>query len=341
MSTSLTTIPPVIRAARNPNSLVLIAVLEEGLRLLNKRGLNKSSIKHNFSANTQITGAIHCLYNSPLVEAINARLPQNIGVLLAAGADPNGILLRDLDDYSGISDRRKTFSRFWTEPVLPSTFFRAHPARTALETASSVGDPALFDQARAAKPDESWWRVDSTPPQLPANLTHSDAPLFVGSRVFSEHSAPCRTHTVPSSHHPMTNPAPQTPVFSIHTLHFAAARLDLLLLQQISTSHLTMVLGAAGTTSLGHTLLHIAALPLTDDHINLFAPKIFSSIHDVRTLNAKRWAPNRLRVRHPARRTSSVLPPLCEETPEDEEGCTQAGGDGVVVAGERDAGCIM
>ena len=161
--------PPVIRAARNPNSLVLTAVLDEGVRLLNKRELNESWIKHNFSANTQITGAIHCLYNSPLVEAINARLPQNIEILLAAGADPNGILLRDLDDYSvrfirgrlpkydlymiecplrskvmatlgahnldqlapltarEISDRRKTISRFWTEPVLPTTFFRAPP----------------------------------------------------------------------------------------------------------------------------------------------------------------------------------------------------------------------
>ncbi|KAM6503554.1 hypothetical protein JOM56_000497 [Amanita muscaria] len=92
--------PPVIRAARNPNSLVLTAVLDEGVRLLNKRRSDESWIKHNFSANTQITGAIHCLYNSPLVEAINAKLSQNVEILLAAGADPNGILLRALDDYS-------------------------------------------------------------------------------------------------------------------------------------------------------------------------------------------------------------------------------------------------
>jgi len=59
-----------------------------------------------------------------------------------------------------ISDRRKTFYGFWTEPVLPTTFFGAPPARTGLETASSVGDPALFDQLRAAQLDESWWRVD-------------------------------------------------------------------------------------------------------------------------------------------------------------------------------------
>ena len=391
--------PPVIRAARNPNTLVLTAVLNEGIRLLNKGGLNKSSITHNFSANTQITGAIHCLYNSPLVEAINARLPQNVEILLAAGADPNGIRLRDLDDYSvrfirgriptydsymvecpprskvldameahyldqlapltarEVSDRRKTFSRFWTEPVLPTTFFRATPARTALETASSVGDPALFDQVRAAQPDDSWWRIDPTPPQLPADLTHSTLctsspvheailagktdmlcylldlgyspnilPLAAPTRCLPPLAAAIALCTPPNLeayniliNHPMTNCALRTPVFSIHTLHFAAARLDLPLLQHISTSHPTMALGAASTTSLGHTLLHIVALPLTDDHINLFGPKIFSSIHDVRTLNAKRWAPNRLRIRHPANRTHRVLLPLCEETPEDRE----------------------
>ena len=391
--------PPVIRAARNPNPLVLTAILDKGVRLLNKGGLNESSIKHDFSANAQVTGATECLYNSPLVEAINVRLPQNIKILLAAGADPNGIPLRDLDDYSvrfirgrnptydsymvdcpprskvmaamgahnldqlapltarEISDRCKTFSRFWTEPVLPTTFFRAPPARTALETASSVGDLALFDQVRAAQPDESWWRVDPAPPQLPDDLTHSalctsspvheailarktDMLRYLLDLGYSPNILPLAAPTwclpplaaaiafcIPPNleaynvliKHPMINPALRTPVFSIHTLHFATARLDLPLLRLISTSHSTMALGAAGTTSLGHTLLHIAALPLTDDHINLFAPKIYSSIHDVRTLNAKHWAPKRLHLRHPAHGIHTRLLPLCEETPEDEE----------------------
>lgn len=175
-----------------------------------------------------------------------------------------------------ISDRCKTFSRFWTEPVLPTTFFRASPARTALETASSVGDPALFDQVRAAQPDESWWRVDPTPSQLPANLTHSDlctsSPVHEAILAGKTHmlrylldlgyspnvlplAAPTRclpplaaaiAFCIPPNleayniliNYFMANPALRTPVFSIHTLHFAAARLDLPLLQQISTSHL-------------------------------------------------------------------------------------------------------
>ncbi|KIL56269.1 hypothetical protein M378DRAFT_172852 [Amanita muscaria Koide BX008] len=251
-----------------------------------------------------------------------------------------------------ISDRRKTFSRFWTEPVLPTTFFRAPPTRAALETASSVGDPALFDQVRAAQPDESWWRVDPTPSQLPANLTHSalctSSPVHEAILAGKTHmlrylldlgyspnilslAAPTRclppltaaiAFCIPPNleayniliNHPMTNPALRTPSFSIHTLHFAAARLDLPLLQQINN----------GPRSCWHNFPrpHLAPhrrTPFDDDHINLFAPKIFSSIHDVRTLNAKRWTPNRLRVRHPARRIHRVLPPLCEETSEDEE----------------------
>jgi len=47
-----------------------------------------------------VCGAIHSIYNSPLVAAIKACLPQNVAALLAAGADPNSILLGDLDKYS-------------------------------------------------------------------------------------------------------------------------------------------------------------------------------------------------------------------------------------------------
>ena len=93
--------PASIRAARNPNPLVLISVLKEGMRLKEHREtFDLSLINQNYSANTYVSGALHCLYNSPLVAAIEARLPQNVAILLAAGADPNGIQLQDLDKYS-------------------------------------------------------------------------------------------------------------------------------------------------------------------------------------------------------------------------------------------------
>src|SRR5882762_8071720 len=97
--------PPSIRAARNPNPLVLISVLNEATRLINTLGTNPtptklSQINYNYSANAYVCGAIYSIYNSPLVAAIKACLPQNVATLFAAGADPNGILLKDLDEYS-------------------------------------------------------------------------------------------------------------------------------------------------------------------------------------------------------------------------------------------------
>lgn len=402
--------PPSIRAARNPNPLVLIALLSEGVRLTNGLGTNPppshlAHMNHNFTANAYVSGAIHSVYNSPLVAAINARLPQNVATLLAAGADPNGILLRDLDEYSvrfirgrnpeyntysyvmcpprskvmaaiagdnhsqvapltpnEIADRRKTFSRFWTEPELPTIRFRSTPARTALETAASVGDPALFDQVRAAEPDESWWTVDPTSPQLPDPLTHSTLctsspvheaviaqkidmlrhllglgyspnilPLAATTRCLPPLAAAVAFCNPPNleaynilTHHRTTDPTIRTPIFSIHILHFATARLDIALLQHISTTHPPIPLEAASTTSLGHTLLHIASLPLTDAHINVFSPKVFHSIHDVRTLDTKHWLPIDLRRRNPAHRgilssQADTLPLPREATPEDQD----------------------
>jgi len=60
----------------------------------------------------------------------------------------------------------------------------------------------------------------------------------------------------------------RTPIFSIQVLHFATTRLDIPLLQNLINNPNTP-LEAAGTTALGHTLLHISTLP----HINIFNRK--------------------------------------------------------------------
>ena len=108
----------------------------------------------------------------------------------------------------------------------------------------------------------------------------------------------------------------------VHVLHFATARLEIPLLLHIIKNPSTP-LEAAGTSALGHTLLHIATLSLTDAEINLFSPKIFHSIHEVRTLDTKRWGPINLRRRNPANRIfvcyadTDPLPRV--STPEDED----------------------
>lgn len=400
--------PPSIRAARDPNSQVLISVLNEATRLTNALGPNPrptklAQINYNYSANTYVCGAIHSIYNSPLVAAIKARLPRNVAILLEAGADPNGILLQDLDEYSvrfirgrnpeydtynfvrcpsrakvmsamgdhipqtapltpdEIAVRRQVVSRFWSEHALPTQRFRSFPARTALETAASVGDVQLFDQVRAAGPNESWWFIDPTPDNLPDTPTHSALcvsspcheaiiarktdmlrhllslgyspnilPLAAPTRSLPPHITAIAFCDPPNLEaydilvqHPGIILNLRTPIFSIHVLHFATARLDVSLLQHIINNPITR-LEAAGTTALGHTLLHISTLPLTDAHINIFSQKIFHSIHDVRTLDTKRWLPINFNSRNPSRRSvlSSVANNLSlplARTAEDED----------------------
>jgi len=72
--------PASIRAARNPNPLVLISVLKEATRLTNALRSNQmfrlSQINRNYSANTYVCGALYCIYNSPLTAATEACLPK-------------------------------------------------------------------------------------------------------------------------------------------------------------------------------------------------------------------------------------------------------------------------
>ncbi|KAK4622526.1 hypothetical protein CLAFUR0_06569 [Fulvia fulva] len=71
-----------------------------------------------------------------------------------------------------------------------------------------------------------------------------------------------------------------TPIFKINALHFAAAALDttllIAMLEYINLSQIT-------PTALGHTLLHLACLPLDDTFVNVFSQAIANSIHHVRT----------------------------------------------------------
>lgn len=86
--------------------------------------------------------------------------------------------------------------------------------------------------------------------------------------------------------HPRLAPHLRTPVFEVHPLHFATARHDPEFLVWIAASipggHAT-----AGRTALGHTLLHVAALPLTGDHTAKTRPAVERSIHCARTLDYK------------------------------------------------------
>ena len=77
------------------------------------------------------------------------------------------------------------------------------------------------------------------------------------------------------------DPEIRTPVFGVHILHFAAALLRMDLLKAID-----IPLSKASTTVMGHSLLHIAALPFNRSDFQESAPKVKRSIHDERGMVA-------------------------------------------------------
>jgi hypothetical protein len=211
--------------------------------------------------------------------------------------------------------------------------FRSLSAHMALQTAASVGDVQLFDEVHAAGLEESWWIVDPTLVQLPDILMHSalctSSPcheaIISGKTSMLQHLLSLG-YTTPTwclpphmatiafcnppnleaydilAHDTKSDLTLRTPIFSIHILHFATICLEIALLKHIIKNYITP-LETAGTTALGHTLLHISMLPLTDAHINIFSPKIFYSIHDVHTLDTKRWLPINLKQCNPTYRS--------------------------------------
>src|SRR3954453_8717683 len=54
----------------------------------------------SLSPNYTISGALNGNWESPLTAAIRANPPHNVRLLLGAGADPYGISLRSMEDYS-------------------------------------------------------------------------------------------------------------------------------------------------------------------------------------------------------------------------------------------------
>lgn len=372
--------PPAIRAARNPNPAVLQALLDYYLSELPHVAHLARRDRGGFeqcSPNADISGAIDCVYESPLTAAIRAGLPGNVRALLAAGADPAGISLYYLSDYSvrfirgrdaktdmssfalcpprhailavaaakgiqhqtqplttaELDERRSGFPRFWTEPNLPGQRFRSTKALTALEVAAACGQEQIFDLLRDAGADETAWTqpplsdiVDDGPsPQETPSALSTSSPVhealaaghcaMLHKLLHQHHYSPnyrpltaaptlalpplsyalaccdpddptIRACITELRNHPDLDPHLRTPIFDVHPLHFAVARHSPALL-----SWLALPLSSAGSTALGHTLLHIASLPWTSESIDDTNPDVVRSIHCARTLDSA-WLPH-------------------------------------------------
>ena len=347
---------PVIRAAGNPDSRVLRAIL--------KQDKPEDPDRFHFSCHSMHHSYDGRQFNSPLIQAVTSQLPKNVEILLQAGADPNGMIIEGLQSYAlrfvrfrdwddgkyceehedywnensetqtldqscpitegERAKRWRGIQRFWTEhDLVPLDFEKNGDVMPALVAAAKFGNIKIFDRLHKAGADASFWF--SNPKSLPkpdvtlsslAVSTPLHAALAGGHHDMLDHLldlgfdpncqpltaiSQCITPlmaTLASSEpntyafsklirYPVIDVQARTPVYRVHVLHFLVARHELVLLHNVTKY---IHLNTAGITALGHTLLHVACLPLNDKHIQIFAPKCYASIHEVRSLSCS-WRP--------------------------------------------------
>lgn len=368
---------PSMRAASNPDSRILKAILSKGFQLYQEISCSRRSlIRANYygkfdnhpsllnhpseyscdairSKGRSLIGVI-----SPLMEAIRAKIPANVKILLDAGANPNGLPYAITDDYAalflrfrpsiqslkyGKSDQatRSTYlelmdlpqlssltreevedrfyegmAPFWCEEGFTDACFWPHgDTLHSLVEAAKSGSVEIFDMLLEAGADASFWKKPqfyvpapatesalsiSTPlhqacsngntrmlwhllelgfdPNTMAlsNPTRCVTPLMatiIGSNRFQKEAFDILCSR------PNISLELRTPVYEVHLLHFAVAKLDLEMLQHVATR---IPLQNAGTTALGHTLLHIACMPACSIRIQRHASIIRKSIHETR-----------------------------------------------------------
>lgn len=253
------------------------------------------------------------------------RAEGHMGSRTIAVAEGKGIIQQTQPlTQAELDERSKGFPRFWTEPNVPGQRLRLSKALTALEVAAGLGNEGLFSLVRDVGADESAWlstseasraEFDDTKPSFISTSSPVHEAIQAGQPAmlhkllhvyrYSPNYLPLATPTAalpPLSfallrcdphnpniwacivhllQHPDLDQHLRSPIFDIHPLHLAVSHHDPGLL-----SRLPMSLSTAGTTALGHSLLHIASLPLTSDYIDQKNPDFVQSIHCTRTLDS-------------------------------------------------------
>lgn len=206
---------------------------------------------------------------------------------------------------------------FWCEEGFTRWEFLPNgDALSSLIVAAKVGSIEIFDQLMTAGADASFWmRQFPTPPILSSHSSFCiSTPLHAAIEArnhgmvrhlldlgFDPNVMPlanptrCVTPLMatitacdPFNQEafdilmscPRINPYILTPVYRVHILHFAVARLDIGMLK-----HVISKIPQVWTTALGHRLLHIACMPANSLHIQRHSIDISSSIHDTRDLS--------------------------------------------------------
>lgn len=371
---------PSMRAASNSDQRILKAVLSEGFELYYEISCSRRSLiranyygkYENYDYSPKILNyrseySCHALRSkgrslagvtSPIMEAIRAKLPNNVKILLDAGANPNGLPFFIFDDYAALFLRfrpsiqplklgkrdRATRSEylelmdlpqissltreevedrfwegmapFWCEENFTDACFWPHgDTLHALVEAAKSGSIEIFNMLLVSGADATSWKK----PQFYVPSPASESALSISSPLhaaIANSKLPMLWHLLELGFDPNTmalsNPTRcvtplmatiissnkfereafdilcsrpnislelRTPVYEVHVLHFAVAKLDLEMLQHVATR---IPLQNAGTTALGHTLLHIACMPAYSLKIQRHASIIRKSIHETR-----------------------------------------------------------
>ncbi|KAJ7178705.1 hypothetical protein C8R43DRAFT_974157 [Mycena crocata] len=279
--------PPAVRAAGNSNPAVLKAVLQHGWQKSPHYSPNGSetSLANQYGPNA-FMGPVPYGGDSPLLRAIDRRLPQNVETLLEAGADPNGLpvwMLRASIEESTASlpyqrpDPVGHIHPFWSSAM---SHFQVNKLKTqavvAVEAAAGHGLDAVIDQLVVHGADLSSWKAD-IPPTPPSSLSAS-SPL---------HAAITGRHTTTLAHLlspplslnlnfiPQGSPVRQlTP--AMHALCTTPPNLDALF------TLLANPLFDAGicTPTFDVHLAHFAAAHLSASLLRELAEKLPTALHD-------------------------------------------------------------
>ncbi|KAL8757942.1 MAG: hypothetical protein Q9199_001854 [Rusavskia elegans] len=346
---------PAVRMASNASPRLLEALLSHGWQLSPFYRPDNLGLAMRYGPNAYMDGRVDGVYDSPLLRAIESGQLTNMGILLRAGADPNGQSIRSMYEYgkrfarlsyrnAGIQDNDLNLqsnvqvdrnaaaytgkitkaeveegpARFWAGKKFPPPLLGAmNEAMTAIEMAARKGSIEALRAILTAGADISFWL--SSPPSPPLVLSHSalsvSSPLHAAIEErntemlkellmcsFNPNLLPLGAHisclsplmTALACEPPNIEACEilssegdidmnlRSPVYQIHALHIATAQLSVSLLQYLSGK---LPLDRAGKTALGHTLLHVACLPLEPSEINQSSSLITSSITRVRTLS--------------------------------------------------------
>lgn len=242
---------------------------------------------------------------------------------------PNGLASAQIAALTDaeLDQRRSSRARFWAEPDFPRVDWPTNNPISALSAAVGVQNPELYSLLIQHGADEAAWTTESSDFH-PAVGTHVpsrwavEPPLWVAIKNKDEEMLRFlldrghKPHIFPEAlitrswnalayaistnwtagfdmMSTTSNLSLVSPVFGCHLLHFAVATLDLELVRfvvgkfQGGEDKLPAI---APVTALGHTLLHIASLPLDDSNVNMHSLPVYTSIYEFRTLDTT-WRP--------------------------------------------------